>query len=86
MIAKEITIMNKTGIHARPATMLVKLATGYKSNIHILKEGKTANSKSLINLLSMGITAGSKITVKTEGEDEQVAMDAIADFLINLQE
>ena len=86
MISKEMIIMNKTGIHARPASLFVKLASGYKSNIEIVKEDRVANGKSLINILSMGINAGSKITVKAHGEDEQVALCAIVDFLMNLQE
>ncbi len=86
MVEKTITIINKTGMHARPASQFVKLATGFKSNIQIVKGDRVANGKSLINILSMGINAGTVITLKTEGEDEQACLTAIAGFLENLQE
>jgi phosphocarrier protein HPr len=80
MVEKTITIINKTGMHARPASQFVKLATGFKSNIQIVKGDRVANGKSLINILSMGINAGTVITLKTEGEDEQACLTAISGF------
>lgn len=86
MVEKTITIVNKTGMHARPASQFVKMAVGFKSNIQLIKDDKIANGKSLINLLSMGINMGSAVTLKVEGEDEVVCLDTLSDFLANLQE
>lgn len=86
MISKEITIINKTGVHARPASQFVKLAAGFKSNVQIVKGDRVANGKSLINILSMGINEGTVITLKADGKDEEACLTAISDFLANLQE
>lgn len=86
MVEKSVTIINKTGMHARPASQFVKLITKYKSNIQLVKGDRSANAKSLINILSLGINAGTVINVKVDGEDEKEALDVIVDFLANLQE
>jgi phosphotransferase system HPr (HPr) family protein len=86
MIEKTITIINKTGLHARPASQFVKLAAGFKSSIQIVNGDRVANGKSLINILSMGINEGTVINLKADGEDEEACLPAISDFLENLQE
>lgn len=74
MYSKEVTVRNKTGIHARPATAFVKMASSFSSNVSIEKDGKQVNCKSLINILSMGITKDSKIKIIAEGSDEERAV------------
>lgn len=86
MIEKNIIIVNKTGIHARPASQLVKLLNGFKSSVKIVNENKTANAKSIINVMSMGLTMGSEITVRINGEDETAAMEGFKNFILNLEE
>lgn len=77
MISKEIIVANKTGIHARPASMFVKAATQFKSNITVTKDGKTANGKSLITILSLQLVKGSNITISAEGDDAAEAVDTL---------
>ena len=75
------TITDELGIHARPAWLLVKLAAGFKSNIIISKDGKEANAKRIMALMSLGATKGTEITVKVEGPDEGEAAKLVKEFL-----
>ena len=75
------TITDELGIHARPAGLLVKLAAGFKSNIIISKDGKEANAKRIMALMSLGATKGTEITVKVEGPDEGEAAKLVEEFL-----
>jgi phosphocarrier protein HPr len=86
MIEKKLTILNGTGIHARPASQFVALLNGFKSNIKIIKGTRTANAKSIINVLSLALTGGTEITVVADGEDEQAAINSIENFIANLKE
>ena len=84
MIEKELTVKNKTGIHARPASQLVKVCSQFKSKVSIKTEDQELNAKSIINLLSAGICQGANITLCTDGEDEVEALDTICNFIDNL--
>lgn len=77
MYSKEVIVRNKTGIHARPATMFVKMASRFRSDVSIEKDGKQANCKSLINILSMGITKDCKIKISADGFDEEKAVSEL---------
>lgn len=86
MQSKEITVVNKTGLHARPAADFVKEAAKFKSAITIEFKGKKYNAKSILNVLSAGITAGSAITISAEGEDEAPAIEKLAEVIANFKE
>ena len=86
MIEKKLTILNGTGIHARPASQFVTLLNGFKSNIQIIKGTRTANAKSIINVLSLALTGGTEIIVKADGIDEQEAISSIENFIANLKD
>lgn len=86
MVSKEVMVNNPTGLHARPATMLVKKATGFKSEVYIEYNGKKANVKSLIGVLSLGITKGSKIFVQANGIDEEEAVKELSELIIGLEQ
>ena len=77
MVSKEITVQNQVGLHARPATFFIQKANEFKSLITIAKEERKVNAKSLLGVLSLGITKGTTITVSAEGSDEQEALDAL---------
>ena len=83
MISKEYTISNPSGLHARPASRLVQTAQKFKSNIALEGNGKTINVKSMIKLLSGGITKGSSVTITCDGEDEEESMAAITELFDN---
>lgn len=80
MIEKVYTIRAKEGIHARPATALVKLAKNFKSVISLKKGEKTVRLNSLLNILSMGAKGGDTISILIEGEDEAAAAETLDQF------
>src|SRR6266540_3615085 len=70
----ELVILNETGLHARPAKVLVNLAKQFKSTISLQHKGKRANAKSMVSVLTLGAVRGSDITVQAEGVDEETAI------------
>lgn len=78
---KQVTILNKTGLHARPAAEFVKLASRFKSEISILVGTKVANAKSIINVLSLAATHGTVLTLKADGPDEVEAIDTLSSLI-----
>lgn len=86
MVSKEVVVNNGTGLHARPATLLVKKASSFKSDVSIEFNGKKANVKSLIGVLSLGVTKGASITVSANGDDETLAVEEIASLIATLEE
>lgn len=81
MITQKITIKNKLGLHARPASNFVKMAQSFKSSIEILKGEKRLNAKSMIGILAAGAKCGTEIELAVEGEDEQEAMKQLTEFI-----
>ena len=81
MVSKEMEIKNSQGLHARPATLLVQKATRFKCYIKIEHKGKSANAKSLIGILSLGISKGANITLSTKGSDENAALKEIVELI-----
>ena len=86
MVTKEVVIKNSTGLHARPATLLVKKASGFKSEINLEYNGKKANVKSLIGVLSLGVTKDAVVTVSAAGDDETLAAEEIVKLIDSLEE
>lgn len=83
MIKKEISVQNKTGLHARPASEFVKKASLFKSSIFIEFDGRSINAKSIVGILSAGIGYGSKLVLTAEGEDAEAAIDELAELVNN---
>lgn len=78
MVSRMVIVKSRLGLHARTATLLVKKASGFKSDIFLECEGKKANCKSIINVLAMGANYGTKVKVIASGVDEQLAMEQVA--------
>lgn len=74
----KVKIKTETGLHARPAALVVGTAAKFKSEITAEKQGQTANLQSLLGLLSLAVVQGDEITIKAEGKDEDKAMAALA--------
>ena len=81
MVESKFTLLNETGFHARPASIFVKAATAYKSEIFIVKDDEKYNAKSIMGLLSMGAGKGTEILLQIEGEDESAATEELLDIL-----
>src|SRR3989339_1349334 len=80
MIEKVVKIVNKAGLHTRPAATIVKLASKYKCEFYISKNGLNINGKSIIGVMTLAAETGSELILTFEGEDEQLASDEITDF------
>ncbi len=78
MVEREITIMNKLGLHARPAAQLVQKASMFKSEIKLKRHNLEVNAKSIMGVMMLAAELGSKITIIAEGPDEKEATKAIA--------
>ncbi len=74
-------IKDEVGIHARPAGQLAKKAAEFKSTVTIVKDGKRTDTRRLMALMGMGIKCGDRITVQVEGQDEDIAAEALRQFL-----
>jgi len=86
MIAKEVSVKNSSGLHARPATLLVKKASSFKSDVSIEYNGKKANVKSLIGVLSLAVTRDALIKVVASGDDEALAVEEIVKLVETLED
>ena len=81
MVSKEVVVNNKVGLHARPATFFIQKANEYKSSIWVEKEERRVNAKSLLGVLSLGITSGTAVTLIADGVDESAAIAALAELV-----
>ncbi|PQD94988.1 phosphocarrier protein HPr [Pradoshia eiseniae] len=81
MVQKSFHVIDETGIHARPATLLVQTAGKFNSDINLEYKEKKVNLKSIMGVMSLGIGGGSDITISAEGSDEQEALNAIEETL-----
>lgn len=80
MIEKEVTILNRAGLHVRPASSLVKMASKYKCDFYIIHDDLVVNGKSIIGVMTLCIGQGSKLKLKFDGEDEEDAAKEIVDY------
>lgn len=85
MVKATLIIKNETGLHARPASQFVTTASGFKSDVLVKKEGKEYNAKSILGLLSMGAGKGDEVTIITDGEDEENALQTLVQLVENLK-
>ncbi len=78
MLTREFTIINKLGLHARPAAMFVKVSSAHQAEIWVEKDDEQVNGKSIMGLMMLAAGFGSKLTVTAEGADAEQAMAQIA--------
>lgn len=76
-LSQEMVILNRYGLHARPASKFVKLAGRFKSSIYVEKDGEEVNGKSIMGLMMLAAGEGSHIVVKAAGPDARQALDEI---------
>ena len=81
MFTKEATVNNQVGLYARPATFFIQKANEFRSTIMVEKEGRKVNAKSLLGVLSLGITKGTSITISAEGADGEEAANALCTLI-----
>ena len=76
-IERELTIANKLGIHARPASMFVRIATRFDCDVFVEKDGETVNGKSIMGLMMLAAGPGSRIRVQAEGSEASKAVEEL---------
>ncbi|MFH1359926.1 MAG: HPr family phosphocarrier protein [Candidatus Omnitrophota bacterium] len=81
-VEKEVTILNKQGLHARPAALFVQLAAQFDSNITLIKDSEKVNGKSIMGILMLAAECKSKILLEADGEDAQEAVKELENFLL----
>ena len=81
MQQRDVEIVNKLGLHARPSARLTQLASSFKSNVFMSRNGRRVNAKSIMGVMMLAAAKGCTITLETDGEDEVEAMDALADLI-----
>ncbi|MCR5705202.1 MAG: phosphocarrier protein HPr [Acholeplasmatales bacterium] len=84
MLSKKFKVTSESGIHARPATILVNEAVKFKSDIELALESKVVNLKSIMGVMSLGIYNGEIITITATGDDEAQAIDALTDSIYEM--
>ena len=81
MVKETVMIVNKVGLHARPAALLFKTAGNFESRVSLIKNGRTFNARSMISIMSAAFKYGDEITVEVEGKDEERALPAITELI-----
>lgn len=81
MAKKEFTILNKLGIHARPAAQFVKMANRFEANVFVEKDGEEVDGKSIMGLMMLAAGHGSVISVSSDGPDEDAAIEALGELI-----
>ena len=86
MVSKKVTLTNKTGLHARPASNLVAFVKKFQSTVTIINGEKKANAASIINVLTLGAKQGTELEIVADGADEAIAVEEIAKYIADLKE
>lgn len=81
MVKRNITVVNPSGLHLRPAGQLCQTAMKFKSKVQLLYKEKQINAKSVLNVMASGIKCGSEIEVVCEGDDEETALEAVCELI-----
>jgi len=81
MQQRDVEVVNKLGLHARPSARLTQLASRFKSNVFMSRNGRRVNAKSIMGVMMLAAAKGSSITLETEGEDEAEAMEALSGLI-----
>ena len=80
-ITRELTIINRLGLHARPSAMFVKICSRHKADIWVEKDGEQVNGKSIMGLMMLAAGQGSKLRVTCEGDDAEKALEEIESLI-----
>jgi phosphocarrier protein len=83
VIEREVEIVNRLGLHARAAAKLVHTASGFASQVTVVKDGEEVDAKSILGLLLLAAAQGSRLRVRADGADEEKAMEAVTGLISN---
>jgi phosphocarrier protein HPr len=83
MISRNVTIINRLGLHARAATRLVNCASDFGSEIIVKRGARSVNGKSIMGVLTLAAATGTDLTIEANGADEKLALDAVVKLISN---
>ena len=83
MAERSVQILNKNGLHARPAAEIVKISARYQSDVTIIRDGTEVNGKSIMGVMMLAAECGSTLTLRAEGADADAALEALATLIQN---
>ena len=86
MVEKEAPVVPEAGLYARPAARFVKEAKSYSSDIVVVKDGREANAKSSLRLMTLGAKHSERVVIRAEGEDGEAAVEALVTILSEEEE
>lgn len=81
MAQKQVTVALRSGLHARPAALFVQQANKFTCDIFVEKDGKSANAKSIMGVMSLAIGCGAEITIRAEGSDAERAVEELSEMV-----
>jgi catabolite repression HPr-like protein len=81
MVEKQVKVLLKAGLQARPAALFVQEANNFSSDVFLEKNGKKVNAKSIMGLMSLAVNSGTEIKLIVEGNDEEEAIEALTTFI-----
>ena len=82
MISESVTVQISSGLETRPIAMLVQVASRFQSSIQLECDSRKVNAKSIMGMMSLGMTNGDEVEVSAEGEDEEAALNGVVGFLL----
>ena len=83
MIQSTLTISNRLGLHARASAKLTKLASSFRCEVHLSRNGRRVNAKSIMGVMMLAAGMGSQVEIETDGEDERAAMEALTALIVD---
>jgi phosphocarrier protein HPr len=83
MVERTVQIVNKNGLHARPAAEIVKVSSRFQSEITLVKDGMEVNGKSIMGVMMLAAECGSSIDLRADGGDAEAAVEALASLIAN---
>lgn len=81
VVETSVIISNRTGLHARAARLLIQTAAQFRSRIELQCGGKTANARSMVNILKLGASSGDTLRIRAEGDDAEEALNALSNLV-----
>jgi phosphocarrier protein len=83
MAERSVQILNKNGLHARPAAEIVKISVKFQSEITLVRDGMEVNAKSIMGVMMLAAECGATLVLRAEGSDADEALDALAALILN---
>lgn len=83
MVTRKVKIVNKLGLHARPATKLVRIASRGKSKVFLIKDNQRINAQSILGVMLLQVEYGADLIIEVEGEDEEIVLENLVKLVNN---